>query len=83
MPDLVSFSWPPTLKELLTEFPKSGSFFTQGGPDASDLAGQQFLAAGDHDGARLAPDLFGGPISADSLEPGLSKGAKLAQGHLE
>jgi len=72
-----------TLKELLTEFSKGGSFFPQGGPDAGDLAGQQLLAAGDHDGARLAPNLLGCPIGTDCLEPGLSKGAKLAQGHLE
>jgi len=71
------------LKELLTEFSKSGSFFPQGGPDAGDLAGQQLLATGDHDGAMLAPNLFGRSVSVDPFESGLGKGTKLAQRHLE
>src|SRR3972149_3607776 len=69
-----------TLQELLTELSKGGSFFTQGCLDAGDLASQQLLAAGDHDGARLAPNFFGRSIRVDPFESGLDKGMKLAQG---
>lgn len=59
--------------ELLAKLLEYRSFFAQGGFDAGDLPVEEVLAARDHDGAGLTPDLFLGPVSANPFEPGIRK----------
>jgi len=72
-----------TLKEFLMKFFKFRLFFPQGGFNPGDLSVQEMGTTGDDYGTGLAPDFFGGPISANSLKPGISEGTEATKRDLQ